>query len=220
MPYNGDIMMDILDNAETHPFPADPDFVRVNFPTLGVIMSKKFIWELNKAGEGELKAPLPFLAKEVYDACYGDNAELANTLIIVFTSVKMRLYPPPEQLQLFEKDPVIEAAEARREEIFGPRESEIERMYEESIQEIIQNPEKSIQILKDRVEVLRENHPAFRRISIGGIPQIDWKYLLIWLGGWGLLLYNWNDFAEGPMGWIRWAIGAFLILFSSKIIHK
>lgn len=188
-----------LREAEVHEVDGSIDLVSVNFPTMTMVVTKDMLLSLREAFDGKLKDPLPIIAEQLYVACRGDDKDIAHSLVHVFSVAKERLHPLPEQLELFEPD-------------FTPEETILERIYEDSIDMLLEDPEGFITKMKSTIELQRE--------ALHGRPfKFDLTGIFLYFTAWGLLAYNWVSWWP-DYDWAKYAIGAFLLLFTVRIIRK
>lgn len=194
-------MAKLLREAEIRPVPGEPYLVTLHFPSMTMLVTLEFVEDIKAAFAGDLKEPLPAIAEEVYVACRGEDKDMAHSLVFAFSAAKSKLYPPPEQLELFEVQVSL-----------TPSETTIQNIYDEAVEELIEDPKAFITKMKTGIELQRE-------ILYGRRIRMDGAGFILWLSGWGLLAYQWTS-SWGEFDWAKWAIGAFLLLFAKKIITK
>ena len=197
-------MVKLLREAEIRPVPGEPGLVTLHFPSMTMLVTLEFVADLKEAFDGNLKKPLDVIAEEVYVACRGEDKDIAHSLIFAFGAAKSKLYPPPEQLELFQNQE--DQPEVKIEGDF------IQEIYDEALEELIEDPKAFVEKMKTGIELQRE-------LLYGRRLRIDGTGFILWLSSWALLAYQWNT-DWGDFDPAKWLIGAFLLLFTKKIILK
>ena len=175
-----------------------PGYVALYFPTIVINVPEHF---LNSHTEALTKADtnekLKGLAQELEHAVLGNDPELVQHLVQAFLALRMKLNPPPKQLELF---PINETDDDITKALMELKET-IREVDDELLDQLIETPEKYKEFKKKEELVSRVN---FTRT-------------FIWIGSLvGIITYMIVQAGDFHWGW--WVALAFLVVFNKQII--
>jgi len=181
-------------------------YVTLIFEKIMVNVPEHFLPELNRALKGDPEE-LKDIAQEISDTIEeGSDPELVHHLVYSFQAQKAKLFPAPEQLELFKKEDLPDNnLPEGMEDLLNDMIQHSKEAQDEILDALISAPE----AYKEEKAKYLKNQETISRIN--PLRAFLWASGLMGCSTW--ILYHW-----GNHHWAYWAIFAFLLICYRPLI--